>query len=382
MRFTKRNLLIYFAAWIPYAASYTAVFAYQGFENFAGSVSTMLMNVVPAAIVGLGAIRFCSGLKWSQIRRERFLLIQFAAALAYSLLWYAFVIAVFTVELSIRRGRFSPTAFSGYALQWQLFSGVMIYATIASVVYAAQIAENLRVEEQRRARAEKRAHEIEAAHLNQQLAALRAQLNPHFLFNTLHSLMALVRYEPSRAEDALETLAEMLRYVLRDKRESGGEKANLVALGDELKFVENYLALEKMRLGERLTVVKTVDRRALDCLLPAFTLQPIIENAIKHGIAPRARIGTVRIKAEIRGDELLLEVADDGAGARFEQTVESNNLGLRLVREQLALHYNGDSDFAIETAENAGFAARIRLPIEKAKTTKATTEIESSRAYH
>lgn len=381
MRFTKRNLLLYFAAWIPYAASYTAVFAYQGFDDFERSVLTMLMNIVPAALLGLGAIRFCSNFKWTENRRERFLIIQFVAALAYSALWYGLVITVFTVELSIRRAAFSPTFFSGYALQWQLFSGAMIYATIASIIYAVQIAENLRVEEQRRAQAETRAAAIQAAFANQQLAALRAQLNPHFLFNTLHSLMALVRYEPRRAEDALETLAEMLRYVLKDKRESGLEKANLVLLADELKFIENYLALEKMRLGERLTVVKTINRNALDCVLPAFTLQPLIENAIKHGIAPRARRGSIRIEIEIAGDNLNIEIADDGAGANQSQIQDSKGLGLRLVREQLALLYGEQASFDIETAENAGFTTRIVLPIAKSKIARIT-EIENLHAYH
>ena len=110
------------------------------------------------------------------------------------------------------------------------------------------------------------------------LAALQAQLNPHFLFNTLHSLMALVRYDSEKAEKAIEKLAEMLRYSLKDKRDS---KNYLVRLADELQFVENYLELEKMRLGERLSVEKDIEKETLDCLIPAFTIQPLVENAIK-----------------------------------------------------------------------------------------------------
>lgn len=382
MKFTARQWTIYFACWTPYIFGYVAVFAAQNpRSDLFWNVRTAFLNVVPAALCGVLAVRFCRRLRWRAERIIAFLALQTIAALAYSVLWYALVITIMTVDLSIRRAVFSPVTFGGYALPWQFFSGLMIYATVASVVYALQISGDLRAEEQRRRAAEIRVAETQAAFANAQLAALRAQLNPHFLFNTLHSLMALVRYEPRAAEDALEKLAEMLRYVLNDKRAATGEKANLVRLGDELKFVENYLTLEKMRLGERLTIENSIDARALDCPIPAFTVQPIIENAVKHGIAPRARRGTIRIKAEIENEKLLIEIRDDGAGARFEQTINASGLGLRLVREQLALHYGERADFKIETAANAGFAALVSLPIENLKLTTLKTNSESSRVF-
>lgn len=386
MRFTLKNLLIYSLAWLPYAASYIAVFLYQGRDRFDDALFIALRNIVPAAALGLTVIWLCNRFDWAWHRRAWFFPAHIWFALGYSFVWYASVLLVTSVNLSLQRNAWTPVWFSGYALQWQLFSGVMIYATIASVAYALQIAANLRAEEQRRQAAEKRAREIELHFANQQLAALRAQLNPHFLFNTLHSLMALVRYEPRQAEDALEKLAAMLRYVLPERQSAENqltENRNLVLFADEWRFVENYLELEKLRFGERLQVQNEIEPRALRCLLPAFTLQPLVENAVKHGIAPRARRGNLRIRAKIAHNKLCIEVSDDGAGAKPEDlTCAAGGLGLRLVREQLELHYGAATEFKIETAPDAGFAVRVALPASAAENlTIEGIEVEYQNVY-
>jgi sensor histidine kinase YesM len=378
VKFSGRNLLLYFLAWTPYAASYIAVFIYQNRDDFWDAAFIALKNIVPAALLGLLVAALCGKLKWAGERAFWFFPAHLALAVGYSFLWYGAAVIVISISYSFERGVWSPVTFTGYALQWQLFSGVMIYATIASIVYALQIAENLRLEEQRASRAETRAVQIEALLAQSELSALRAQLNPHFLFNTLHSLMALVRYEPLGAEDALEKLAMMLRYVLPEKRENGGN-ANLVTLGDELRFVENYLSLEKLRLGERLTIEKQIERAALSCLLPAFTLQPLVENAVKHGIAPRARNGRIFIAAKTNEENLEIEISDDGAGADSGDLSKQKGLGLPLVRRQLAIRYGDKAILRIETAINRGFAVHVKVPIETAFfSTSETGQIEHS----
>lgn len=172
MKFTSRQWLIYSACWIPYAASYVAVFlTYNPHSNLLPEIRTALLNVVPAALCGILIVKLCERAAWNNHRRAWFFPAQIVFAIGFSLLWYAAVLLFMTAELSLRRGAFSPTWFNGYALQWQFFSGLMIYGTIASIIYVRQIAHSLRIEKARAAEAERFASEAN-------LAALRAQLNP------------------------------------------------------------------------------------------------------------------------------------------------------------------------------------------------------------
>ena len=361
MKLTSRQWLVYFSAWIPYGLSYVAVFLAQGIDSIWSAFTTMICNVPAAAFLGIGLIFFFGKFNWNLKNRWYFYLVHIFSALAFSLIWYGLVLLFLSAYSSLLRGFWSPTWFTGYALQWQLFSGVMIYSTIACVIYLLQINENLRIETEKTAQAETRAAQIEALYAQSQLSALRAQLNPHFLFNTLHSLMALTRYEPTKAEMALEKLSEMLRFVLQEKSETA---ANLIRLEDEWKFVQNYLELEKMRLGERLIIKNEIDSRALNCLIPAFTIQPLIENAIKHGISPYQRAGTVSIRIRKTPENLELEVADDGPGKKIKTNTKSNGLGLKLVRQQLETSYQGQAEFSVENGNNNGFTVSIKIPLE------------------
>src|SRR5205085_8146152 len=186
----------------------------------------------------------------------------------------------------------------GGSFQGGIFSAAMIYLSTAGIVYAIQTNERLRIEEDRATRAE-------TLRARAELEALRSQLNPHFLFNTLHSLMALVRYDPAAAEDALERLASLLRHTLMTMKD-----AEDVELSEELDFVENYLALEHLRLGDRLRIERNIQAESLGCFLPPFTLQPLIENSIRHAIATQPHGGFLQIKSELRNGRLCLEVLD------------------------------------------------------------------------
>ncbi|NNE68391.1 MAG: histidine kinase [Pyrinomonadaceae bacterium] len=350
--FTKRFFLIYCLAWVPYAISYIAVFLTESTLGFLDLILMMSLSIVPAAILGIGVVGLCNKFDWSLHRRIWFFPLHILLALTYSVTWTGVLFLLLTLVRYSRTGVWSPISFAGFGLSWQIFSGLMLYATIASIIYVAQVVQNLREEERRAARAE-------ALYTQNALAALQAQLNPHFLFNTLHSLMALVRYKPEIAENGLEKLAELLRYSLKDKREAGNY---MVRLEDELRFVDNYLELEKLRLGERLTVNKRVAPETNDCLLPAFTIQPLVENSIKHGIAPRNVAATIFLSAEKKNASLVLQVGDDGIGSELNELDDNDGLGLNLVREQLRLQYGDDANFEIQTLPEKGFKVGIELP--------------------
>jgi LytS/YehU family sensor histidine kinase len=251
----------------------------------------------------------------------------------------------------------APTSISAPSFDIGMISTMLVYAAIASVVYAIRATERLQAEQMRVA-------ELEMLRTRAELDALRAQLNPHFLFNTLHSLMALVRHDSKAAEEALEKLAKLLRHTLKSSNRSGD-----VTLREEIEFVRDYLSLEKIRLGERLRIEENIQPEALNCLLPSLTLQPLVENSIKHAIASQVSGGSLSINANRRDGVLILEIADDGPGATSDAVASATGSGLRIARKRLAVRYQQQAKFEIQTLLGRGFAVRMEIPAEQFATT-------------
>ncbi|HEY0019764.1 MAG TPA: histidine kinase [Longimicrobium sp.] len=352
MRRSPRFWLVYASAWLPYAVLYLLIFLSRGRVGVGQALADVLSNVGTAAVLGVGALAATDRMRWPATRPVAFFVAQAALAVAYAAAWWAAIAGVFTLRVSLARGAWSPRYLGGYALPWQMFSGVMVYAAIAGIAYAVQAAGEAREQEARAARAE-------TLRARAELQALRAQLNPHFLFNTLHSLMALVRHEPDQAEAALERFAGLLRYTLDARR----TEVDDVPLSREWAFVRDYLALERIRLGERLCVEEHVDPEALDHPVPAFTLQPLVENAVRHAVAPHARGARVTIAIRRVDDTLELRVEDDGPGADPASVAGAAGLGLRVVRQRLEARYGGAGRMEVRTAAGEGFAVRVRLPV-------------------
>jgi LytS/YehU family sensor histidine kinase len=157
----------------------------------------------------------------------------------------------------------------------------------------------------------------------------------------------------------------MLRYVLDSNRAAQED----VALGDELEFVRNFLALEQLRLGDRLRVVENLHPDTLDCVIPSLTLQPLVENAVKYAVASRVQGGTIRISSSLQGSSLMLEVSDDGPGVAAP--VEGGSgVGLRAVRQRLENRFPGASSFQVRTAPGEGFAVHLMLPARTGSVTR------------
>lgn len=222
-----------------------------------------------------------------------------------------------------------------------LFTGVS-YA----VVFYRQAVERARAVEQARA-------ELAEA----ELRALRAQIHPHFLFNTLNTIAALIAENPRAAEDTTTRLAEVFRYVLQ------ASDRDRSRLGDELAFVRAYLDIERTRFGDRLRVVEAIEAGLELVTVPSLLLQPLVENAVRHGAAARPSGGTVRLEARRAEGRLVIEIGDDGPGMNGGGRPGGNGFGLHSVRERLRAA-GPPHALEIDSAPDRGTRVRVTLPLE------------------
>jgi len=322
----------------------------RGF-NLWSALHGMAQNIGPALLLLLGVWPFTGWMAARGFSARRQLLNHAGMALVFAVTAHGLTWGVIAL-------RYSVAAAEGARANWFLWQSMwlmMMYWAAAGGFSAYRAIERAR-------EAGAAAAQAQALLAQTELAALRNKLNPHFLFNTLHSILALVRKEPKRAEAALHRFSDMLRYVL-DTERSGHDQ---VLLRDELAFTEQYLALEALRLGERLRLDWDVDEDALRATVPALTVQPLVENSLKHAFNPRSTPGTLRVAVRCEGDRLHIEVADDGPGCTLPADgglPAGTGLGLPTVQRRLALRYGAAAQFELASSPGQGFAVRLQLPV-------------------
>src|SRR5262245_57702765 len=311
--------LAYVIAWLLAALFWTLASASSSGRSPVQTLPYGLLMMAAAGTMGLGVWRLTARVR-TDGNRLRFLAVHglglavFAGVYATALAWPDMLGGRAAGALA----RLRPV------LLWNLLMGSWLYLVVAGCSYA--------VRAQRRARAgELAAGEARILAQQAQLAALRARLNPHFLYNALHSVGALVGRDPRRADQALERLGDLLRYVL--------DAGDRVPFRREWAFIQDYLAFEQLRLGERLRVEADVEPAAGTILAPPLILQPLVENAVRHGLADRPDGGRISLGAHVEGGQLVLTVDDDGTGALAG---EGTGIGVSSVRERLRVLY-GDA---------------------------------------
>jgi len=318
-----------------------AFVAYLGMN--AVVVSTMKMSMrdavvfpfaaaISPALLGMFVVRY--------FRERRTTLNHILLGLAFSVTAVAITLLLLWIGLNIPN--FRPRLDSSL---WAFMTNTLIFIILTSISHLRRMQSDLAAAEASRAKAE--------------LAALRARIDPHFLFNTLHSLLALVRQDPFRAEEAIEQFGDILRYTF-----AAGDGSEERTLQQEWQLVDNYLALERLRLGARLHVDSWLDPAVAGVPLPVLTLQPIVENAIRHAIAPRAGGGRIEIRATRIDHHVRIEVCDDGPGVPATVLASTRGQGLQLVRERLDRMYRGEAKIDLGTAPAGGLAVSIVLPLE------------------
>ena len=233
---------------------------------------------------------------------------------------------------------------------------LLIYWVIVSVSHTFDYYRQVQERELRAAELEKRLAQA-------RLQALQMQLNPHFLFNTLHAISSLMHKEVEAADRMITPLSDLLRYALEST------DAQEVPLRQELDFLERYLEIEQTRFGDRLAVRVDVAPDTLDALVPNLVLQPLVENAIRHGIEPRSQGGRIELRCRRENGRLVLEVRDNGVGLSPNGKLEEG-VGLSNTRARLEQLYGEKHSFAFGEAPGGGLAVRLELPFRALKDTQ------------
>jgi LytS/YehU family sensor histidine kinase len=262
---------------------------------------------------------------------------------------------IVTTSLSIYGTSVAPLFLSFYQKlphSTQLFNQAV--ATILMVLIWVSTYFAIVIQRQRH-RDELRQAQLSEALQAAELRLLKSQLNPHFLFNSLNGVRALIADEPAKAQDAVTQLARTLRYTL-----ASGD-ADLVTLAREMEMVGDYLALESMRLAERLTVVREIEPGAADARIPVMLLQTLVENAIKHGIAPLRQGGTLRISGRVVEQVLILSVENPRPHGS-SVTPYSNGVGLKNSSERLRLLFGTEASLELDLSSAQRAIATVRLP--------------------
>lgn len=244
-----------------------------------------------------------------------------------------------------------PPNTQGVFLDLRAASDALVYWALVGVCQAIT---NYRSSQER----ERRAAELEVRFTRAKLQALRMQISPHFLFNTLNSIATLVYVDPRAADEMLGDLSDLLRRSLDSMDEE-------IPLAEELDFIGGYIGIEQKRFGERLRVERNVPDELMNALVPSLILQPLVENAIRHGIEPRRGPGLVSIEARRENEQLHLTVRDDGRGLPGGDPgiPERHGIGLSNTRARLQGLYGQDQSFALGRVEPHGCRVDIRIPL-------------------
>lgn len=266
----------------------------------------------------------------------------------------AFFLVIFTLQfLRLQLGsRFPGLLFYLPTPTWGTWFAV--YGTaVAAVAIPLKIWNNTRIE--------MKLEQQERLLLHARMEALQSQVNPHFLFNTLNSVASLVRFDPDMARVLIVKLANILRRILR-------KSDSFVHLRDEVEFIDDYLDIEVVRFGrDKLRVVKQLDPATLDLIVPSMLLQPLIENAIKHGLSPKIEGGSITLSSRLAGSKLVIEVQDDGVGmtvsGEVSAVVPSTGIGMSNVAERLKVLYGEAASMIVSSVDGRGTRVSIQLPV-------------------
>jgi two-component system LytT family sensor kinase len=356
-----RRWMLYWMAWMLLGL-YMATMDLMMFPKAVFGTYLLPMNLLQTltwGVAGLGVIAVAR--RWPLLRfnwaeRKNWAIELLASVVIAALgLWMLWFISMIFAEPGMQtKGLADP--FSAYARFFSMYFhiGLLFMWAVLGAFHGMSIFEKSR-------KRELEAIQLEGRLAQAQNAALQMQLQPHFLFNTLNSISALIHSDAESADRMLSRLADLLRMTL----DSGASQE--IPLSQEMSIIDAYLSIEGIRFQDRLQVSKDVPASCLDALVPAFLLQPLVENAIKHGVADNMHLSTIDIQVRHEGEYLILEVLDNGKGL---SAMPRSGIGTHNTAARLQLLYQERHAFTLDNIPGLGTRALVRIPYKRAGTSK------------
>lgn len=329
----------YLAAWLAFAAGHAAIDFFSDAPSLIAALSRTGRVVVPAALLGLAAIAVANQVALKRRTLLAAVVTHLIASFVYATSWIAVTWALNLARSSIGSHNFVFFTPPLAAVHWHMVAGLLIYAAMAAIVHAAR-AHNIRLEER-----ERMATEIALSNFN-----------PHFLFNTLHSVRTLMLADVAKADDAHVKLARILRRAVSVRQ----AEIDFIGMEDEINFCTDYLDLEQMRFGDRLSVEISIDDRARNALTPPFLLQPLVENAVKHGVAASSNCVVVKLSA--RAVAAVVRVSVENSFDRENFAPGAWGYGLTFVRRRLRAAFGDKGQFEVQAKDDV-FTATLEFPL-------------------
>ncbi|MBL9138467.1 MAG: histidine kinase [Verrucomicrobiales bacterium] len=335
----------------------------QRFEEFTVTWGTALRRGfeawMPAAVLGLGVLGLADRCPFDRQRPGRWIALHLVSCVVYTLAFAVSHAALLTGQTSVRGKvfEFGP-----------LLGKILIFYTVTNLGFYWLVVlghHGWRYYQQFRER-ERRAIELEGQLATAQLEVLRMQLNPHFLFNTLNTVAALVHEQPHTAERMVTRLSELLRAGLDSPH------AQEATLREELRLLERFLDIEQVRFSDRLRIEIEAPEELLDLQVPTLIFQPLVENAIRHGIEPLEAHGHIRVSARRENERLILSVEDNGPGPSKApgSCTRRGGIGLSNTRSRLRHLYGDDQSLELIARKGGGTEARVSVPVRQNQTVR------------
>ncbi len=279
---------------------------------------------------------------------------------------HVFIALAFTLGYSLIFACLSPLFYDAEVTVWEylrqnLITGaaanLLVYLLIASFSFMLIYYQRSQADREKKHKLDLEVSALERQLMSAQLETLKSQIQPHFLFNALHSIASLIRKnETAKATETIAILSELLRATLKN------QERNLISLQEEIGLIDKYLQIEKVRFGENLDVSYHLDESATDFPVPAFILQPLVENCFKHAFRSRQN-GKLIIQSNLNQEGLQLSVADNGKGSGNEQTSKSgSNIGIENVKQRLEKLYHKSASFLLKENDHGGMTAQLQIP--------------------
>lgn len=343
---SKERLLLYLTGWLLLACLFASMGVLSANLGWVEALALTIPMAGVYAFICLAALYVCRAFPVQETSFLKLIAVCIAASSLSSSFWLLIIKGWVTLLSQFDVTRDLDSKFQGM-VPVMLGSGVLLYLLAVVVHYLILAFESSR-------EVERHALELEAFAREAELKALKTQIHPHFLFNSLNAISALTTVDPSAAREMSLRLGEFLRKTLKLAA------TQMITVAEELALIDDYLAIEKARFGPRLSFMQEVDEGALRCTVPALLLQPLVENAIKHGIANTLEGGVIRLEIRHRGSRLSLAVMNPREPDVPAQA--TNGVGLKNISGRLSSIYGNEA--RLDTVEaDASFRAEISLPV-------------------